>query len=521
MGMGLWLAACSALEPLPAPPDAVPAVDVGPFDLGRKLDAGEPDLARADLGRFDFGGVDAAPMDTGDPCPGGCDDGRPCTEDECTPDGCRHTPIVPCLGCARPLDRPPTTSTSATGDIEGRTGQLPIILAAPHGGFVRPESIPDRSFGVVARDTLSRHVTYEVSHHLSRLTGREPYLIINRLHRIKLDANREIVEAAQANPRAEDAWEDFHRRIDAAKAEVAERCGAGLFIDMHTHVHEEGWTEMGFLLRGSELEQDDRALDALLSRTSVKDLVGRSGRPLAEVVRGPSSLGTLLGRDGFFTVPSRDQPDPDGGGYFSGGYNTARHGSRDEGVIDGIQVENALVLLDVNDRAERYARSLAEAIVDFYDGFNGTHLRDPSWTPPPAERCAATGPAHDLSAGPLRVRGTTAGASDEHGPAVTCGSGFFLDGPQIYHPVLVEAGQSYTLRVTPTFGARIYTFQSGCSAAEIQASCANGDVQGNLISAYGTETFTLRPTRSGVLTVAVDSRARTWFGAYALSVERD
>ncbi len=69
-------------------------------------------------------------------------------------------------------------------------------------------------------------------------TGRRPHIVINRLHRIKLDANREIGEAAQGNATAETAWREFHEFIEAAKDAVFDDFGRGLYIDLHGHGHD-------------------------------------------------------------------------------------------------------------------------------------------------------------------------------------------------------------------------------------------------------------------------------------------
>jgi hypothetical protein len=53
-----------------------------------------------------------------------------------------------------------------------------------------------------------------------------------------------------------------------------------------------------------------------------------------------NSLGTLFAIKNVPAIPSLDDPFPlNGESYFSGGYNTDRHGSRTHGTLDGIQIE--------------------------------------------------------------------------------------------------------------------------------------------------------------------------------------
>ena len=102
-------------------------------------------------------------------------------------------------------------------------------------------------------------------------------------------------------------------------------------------------------------------------RTLVSDNI--QGLTHVELLRGESSFGTLMENKGFPAVPSTSDPFPDNGEpYFSGGYNTGRHGSRDNnGFIDAIQIE-----LNQNVRFDQVTRailidSLAQIIIDYVD----------------------------------------------------------------------------------------------------------------------------------------------------------
>src|SRR5262245_4949000 len=80
--------------------------------------------------------------------------------------------------------------------IEYVAGDLPLILSAPHGGRESPEELPDRTEGTFAFDTNTQELARAVANELHARTGGWPHLIICRLHRRKVDCNREIVEAA-------------------------------------------------------------------------------------------------------------------------------------------------------------------------------------------------------------------------------------------------------------------------------------------------------------------------------------
>jgi hypothetical protein len=249
-----------------------------------------------------------------------------------------------------------TTTFSATADppgpgatyfgrgeyIEYSAGELPIIITAPHGGILEPAEIPDRTYGETVRDVATEELAREIAAALEALAGARPHLIINRLRRTKLDANREIVEAAQGSRQAQRAWYEFHSFADAAKHAAVTAHGRGFYIDLHGHGHAVQRLELGYLLTGAELRLSDAMLDDPVyeNRSSVRTLSEQSAATFVEVLRGPASLGSLLAAGGIPAVPSESQPAPAvGDPYFSGGYNTERHGSSGGGEISGVQIE--------------------------------------------------------------------------------------------------------------------------------------------------------------------------------------
>lgn len=398
--------------------------------------------------------------------------------------------------------------------IKSIRGDLPIIMGSPHGGALRPDELADRTEGVLGGDTNSRHLTYEVAQHIMRLTGHYPFVVINRLHRRKLDANREIVEAAQGDASAELAWSEFHEFIDGAKSDVTGACGRGLYLDMHTNAHAGQWTEIGALVRGSELAASDVELQTHAETSSVKNL--SQSYALAEILRGRNAIGSRLQALGYRAVPSEALPDPMGQDFFSGGYNTGRHGSRAQGTVDALQIENYLDFLEPGVRIA-YAEALARAIVDFYEAHYDLQIIDPQWQPPLHQRCAQA-KALVLSQGAVMVEDSTIGATDEFGEAVSCGSGYWLDGPQVYFTFEAEAGASYDIGLAPTFGARIMLFGDTCDVAQVQAQCMSGAIPGELVSQNTSEGFTFVAATAGTQTIAVDSRAYTWYGEFSLSI---
>lgn len=126
----------------------------------------------------------------------------------------------------------------ANNYIEYLAGNLPLIISVPHGGILLPAGIPDRDCDgcSYARDINTQELARAVYEAVHDQTGCWPHVIINRLHRRKLDANRDLPEAADGNPQAELAWTEFHQYIDAAKEATQLQFNKGFYIDLHGHI---------------------------------------------------------------------------------------------------------------------------------------------------------------------------------------------------------------------------------------------------------------------------------------------
>ncbi len=267
----------------------------------------------------------------------------------------------------------PLLSTTYSGRdqyVDYHPGNLPLVLTAPHGGYLEPADIPTRTIGTTVQDRNTKELSLAIREAVFDLTGGYPHVIISNLHRRKLDPNREIVEAAQGNPDAERAWWEFQIFADEAGEIVEREFGEGLNLDIHGHGHDIPRVELGYLLSRTDLAQTDEILSgqSYISKSSVRAVASKAGASLAEIIRGETSLGALLEIRGFPCVPSKLQPNPGQDDYFTGGYNTVRHGSSSGGSISAIQLEhNFPGLRDEPANREAYAEALAEALVEYYE----------------------------------------------------------------------------------------------------------------------------------------------------------
>jgi len=274
---------------------------------------------------------------------------------------------------------PGRTYFGANQYIEYLAGDLPIVLSVPHGGDISPEEIPDRQEAITINDPLDQEYAREVVQELHRLTGRYPHLIINRLSRRKLDPNRTFTNGAQGNPVAGRAWAEYHGFIDLAKTAIQAECGRGHYFDLHTNGKDANFTEFGYLLSVDELMLSDENLLAggYEHRSSIRSLAGSLETPFTEILRGPGSLGGIMQRYGYWSVPSPAYPYPVDLPYYNGNYDLERHGSKRGGAISGTQIEAPYGRLLDFDRP-RFVRSLTQAIVTFVETQYGFSLRDGS-----------------------------------------------------------------------------------------------------------------------------------------------
>ncbi len=267
----------------------------------------------------------------------------------------------------------------ASGFVEFVPGDTPVVISASHGGYMEPDEVADRDSGTTVRDAYTKELTYEIGEAFYELTGKRPHLIVNLLARTKLDANRDIDEAAQGDPVAEEAWHEYHDFIDQAERYATTRFDRALYLDIHGHGHLVQRVELGYLLSASELREDDDVLDdeGYADDSSIRTLYEDNSHKttFSELLRGPHSYGALLEARDFPSVPSDDQAAPKPLWlYFSGGYNTRRWGSIDESPMSGIQIEaNQDARFDEDIRLE-FAYAVAESSIEYLEHHYGIDL---------------------------------------------------------------------------------------------------------------------------------------------------
>lgn len=124
-------------------------------------------------------------------------------------------------------------------------GNTNILITAPHGGGMKPVSIPRRKYGQKLMDTYTRRLT-------SKLIGRfpshsSPSFLISDIHRSRVDLNRDIEEGAQGNKRAEKIWKEWDSTILGVQSWIKTNYTYGVYIDIHSH-NDGDYFELGYNL---------------------------------------------------------------------------------------------------------------------------------------------------------------------------------------------------------------------------------------------------------------------------------
>jgi hypothetical protein len=256
--------------------------------------------------------------------------------------------------------------------VEYRPGTLPLIIAAPHGGRLVPETIPDRRTGIKGADVSSDHLARELADALQQRTGSNPHLVICHLKRSKVDCNRDALTGTEGNASALEVWQAYHGFIERARKTL----DRGLVIDLHGHGHPERRVEFGYRLSGAQLGENADFLAARERQSSLSSLSTLGSADFLERLRGPTSLGGLLQERGYPSIPSPAVPAPGNTAYFQGGFTVERYRSQGpDDLVTALQVETPLVgVRDTAENRRRFANAFADALVTFYHVHLATDL---------------------------------------------------------------------------------------------------------------------------------------------------
>ncbi len=206
--------------------------------------------------------------------------------------------------------------------ITVESGDVPIILAAPHGGRDVIPGLAERRGEGVERfnprsDSNTDVLTEQLADAIEKKFGKRPYLVIARFHRKYIDANRRDRHAYESQE-AKVVYDAYHQALAKARIQVMDRWGRGILFDIHGQA-----VEPKAIVCGTK------------NGTTTSHLVSRFGR---EALIGETSVFGHLASQGIPIIPAVGSEDRERVGY-DGGYTVLTYGSGSWGTLDAVQLE--------------------------------------------------------------------------------------------------------------------------------------------------------------------------------------
>ena len=231
-----------------------------------------------------------------------------------------------------------------------RTGDLPIILSAPHGGTGEIPGVTERTGAGLAtgpsgfftgRDGGTEELAMEVVEAIKKRFGKSPYVVVSKVHRKFMDPNRPA-DISYEDAKAKPYYDHYHDNLSKHCREVTDRFKAGVLIDLHG--------------QGTSRETVYRGTKNGLTVTHLRETFGEQAH------LGSKSLFGLLSTRGWKVHPSpHDEKEQSG---FTGGFIVLSYGSHKSQPIDAIQLEFGAEYRAAGKRAKTVA-VLTDALVEY------------------------------------------------------------------------------------------------------------------------------------------------------------
>lgn len=231
-----------------------------------------------------------------------------------------------------------------------KSGKSNVILSAPHGGRIKPISIPRRKYGNRSGDSYTKDLLLRVV----ELLPNKPYYIYCNLHRSRIDLNRDMDEATQGNKEMQKLWDIWKYTLDNYLNEVRFFYGKGLYIDIHSHNnHDKFMIGYGISIRDYLILMDDKQIPTKNSTMhSLKEFSEEKYISEHSVLFGAYSFPKTLESRGYkVLIPKNDKA------FLNGGRNIMRNHGKGIGAL---QIECPISILKKD--LESVAQALVESI---------------------------------------------------------------------------------------------------------------------------------------------------------------
>jgi N-formylglutamate amidohydrolase len=213
--------------------------------------------------------------------------------------------------------------------IYSSSGNTPVVISVPHGGYIRPREMESRKKGCFVKDDNLISVALGIKKSFAK-NKIQPNLVYSRVARIKVDLNRDRSDA-QFSQAALKLWKDYHSEIERAIKRATKEYGRCLYIDLH------GQSTLPYV----EL--------------------GYGTKKISEEMISDTSFGGFLSEEGIRCFPSREIA-TQAGRYRSGGFSINYHKAEN---VEAIQVEINKEWRINSKIRKKFAEKFSEAITKY------------------------------------------------------------------------------------------------------------------------------------------------------------
>ncbi|KAI9253144.1 hypothetical protein BY458DRAFT_347241 [Sporodiniella umbellata] len=263
-----------------------------------------------------------------------------------------------------------------TGDLMLVNGTIPLIITAPHGGWKRPESIPDRvrDGSLILRDLYTKEIAETIQKKIMQHYKQSPFVVFNLVSRRKADTNRPIEEGTETEA-GRKLWCDYHNSIKSSIESLHKKYSFGILIDIHVcigHTHKHGMIELGYLLEPDDIKQSSPSSlsELVLQKSSIQSLAQRC-QTVTVYQQVLHLFGDRISELNVPAVPSTTN-DPDDFLYFHGAYTTQTyhfHSKKDNKGMDAVQIEIPQKFRLNSEGREQAAQAISKAVIFLLDNY--------------------------------------------------------------------------------------------------------------------------------------------------------
>ena len=245
--------------------------------------------------------------------------------------------------------------------VEVNIGTIPLIISVPHGGTLEYEKVPKRERGIVGLDKATIELAKKLISCIIRMYNdkknslNKPSYIISKIHRNRIDFNREEIKAYQPNSKlAQKIYQNYHYKLLKKINSNLTIFNKSLLIDIHGF--EKSKRPAGF-----------RAVEIVLGTNNLETI---SNEKISVKNRDKNIRGLIIKKCLDLEIPIAPEHPRRKEYVLTGGYIIQKYGASNIIGSQAMQIEfsDDIRIYDKELR-KKVVCGLSEAIVDFICNF--------------------------------------------------------------------------------------------------------------------------------------------------------